>query len=91
MLAKEPVDVDELPVLRGAAVQIREVLAQQLLICPGLVVAFCGQAVSRGIKSGVDIAMIVLLLGMRLLLGFVAPPVPTNRCVPQLKWTRLIR
>jgi hypothetical protein len=72
ILAKEPVDAEDLPVLRGAAVQIREGLARQLLMSPGLVVFFCGQSVSRGISSGIDIAMIVLLLGMVVLLGFVA-------------------
>lgn len=70
VLAKEPVAVDELPVLRGAAVQIREGLARQLLVAPGLVVFFCGQAASREITSVVDVVMIVLLLAMMVLFGF---------------------
>lgn len=36
ILAKEPTDAAKLAVLRGAAIQIREGLAKQLLIAPGL-------------------------------------------------------
>jgi hypothetical protein len=64
VLAKEPIDADRLPVLRGAAVQIREGLAKQLLTAPGLVIFFIGQTLYRGITSVIDMVMIVLLLCM---------------------------
>ena len=72
VLAKEPIEPDRLSVLRGAAVQIREGLAKQLLTAPGLVIFFLGQTLYRGITSAIDVVMIVLLLGMVALLGNVA-------------------
>lgn len=72
VLANEPSNVEELPVLRGAAVQLREGLAKQLLPAPGVLVFLCGQAVSSGITSVIDVVMIVLLLAMVVLFGFVA-------------------
>jgi hypothetical protein len=72
VLGKEPVAADELPVLRGAAVQIREGLARQLLTSPGFVMFLFGQAVGRGITSAMDVLFIVALLGMVVLLGNIA-------------------
>ncbi|TDK24075.1 hypothetical protein E2F48_14935 [Arthrobacter crusticola] len=72
VLAGKPSDLEKLSVLRGAAVQIREGLARQLLTAPGLLALLSGQAVSRGITSAVDVVMILLLLAMVVLIGFVA-------------------
>jgi hypothetical protein len=72
VLAKDPIDVNHLPVLRGAAVQIREGLAKQLLWSPALLIYFVGQSLYRGIQSVVDLMMIVLLLVMAVLLGITA-------------------
>lgn len=72
VLGKAPVAVHELPVLRGAAVQIREGLAKQLLTSPGLVVIFVGQATSREVSSVWDALMNVLLLVIIVLYGFLA-------------------
>ncbi|MBG6179689.1 hypothetical protein IWX62_000879 [Arthrobacter sp. CAN_A1] len=49
VLGREPTYHEQLPVLRAAAVQLREGLARQLLTMPGLLILFCGQAVSHGI------------------------------------------
>ena len=72
VLAKEPIDVSHISVLRGAAVQIREGLAKQLLLSPGLLIYFAGQFLSRGIQSVIDVMMLVLLLGMVVLLGITS-------------------
>ncbi|MEC5181799.1 hypothetical protein [Arthrobacter sp. CG_A4] len=72
VLGKEPIDVNHLSVLRGAAVQLREGLAKQLLWSPGLLVYFAGQSLSRGVHSVIDVIMIVLLLGMAVVLGISA-------------------
>jgi hypothetical protein len=72
VVAKEPIDVNHISVLRGAAVQIREGLAKQLLWSPGLLIYFAGQSLSRGIQSVIDVLMIVLLLCMVVLLGLAA-------------------
>ncbi|QHK19264.1 hypothetical protein GU243_05295 [Pseudarthrobacter psychrotolerans] len=72
VLGKEPIDVNHISVLRGAAVQIREGLAKQLLWSPGLLIYFAGQSLSRGIHSFIDVMMIVLLLGMVVLSGLTA-------------------
>ncbi|MEV7637780.1 hypothetical protein AB0N71_16590 [Pseudarthrobacter enclensis] len=72
IMAKEPIDINHISVLRGAAVQIREGLAKQLLLSPGLLIYFAGQALSRGIHSVIDVMMIVLLLGMVVLLSITS-------------------
>lgn len=72
VVGKEPIDVNHISVLRGAAVQIREGLAKQLLWSPGLLIYFAGQSLSRGIQSFLDVMMIVLLLGLVVLLGLTA-------------------
>jgi hypothetical protein len=72
VVAKEPIDINHIPVLRGAAVQIREGLAKQLLLSPGLLIYFAGQSLSRGIHSVIDVMMIVLLLGMVVLLSITS-------------------
>ncbi len=72
VVAKEPIDVNHISVLRGEAVQIREGLAKQLLWSPGLLIYFAGQSLSRGIQSVIDVMMMVLLLGMVVLLGLTA-------------------
>jgi len=69
VVAKEPIDVNHISVLRGAAVQIREGLAKQLLLSPALLIYFAGQSLPGGIQSVIDVMMIVLLLGMVVLLG----------------------
>jgi hypothetical protein len=72
IMAKEPIDINHISVLRGAAVQIREGLAKQLLLSPGLLIYFGGQALSRGTHSVIDVMMIVLLLGMVVLLSITS-------------------
>lgn len=69
VLGKEPVDAD-LTVLRGAAVQIREGLARQLVTLPPLMLFFWGQALNRGVTSAFDVVMLIVLLGMMVILGF---------------------
>lgn len=69
---KEPIDVNHISVLRGAAVQIRAGLAKQLLWSPGLLIYFAGQSLSRGVQSFLDVMMIVLLLGMVVLSALTA-------------------
>lgn len=64
VLQKEPTDTSKLIVLRGAAVQIREGLAKQLLTAPGIIFFFCGQAASRGTTSIIDVVINMLLLVM---------------------------
>ncbi|MBJ2122477.1 hypothetical protein I6N91_15965 [Arthrobacter sp. MSA 4-2] len=72
VLTGKPTDPEKLTVLRGAAVQIREGLAKQLLTTPGSLALLCGQAVSRGITSVLDVVMVLLLLALTVLLGFIA-------------------
>lgn len=72
VLAKEPIDPKHITVLRGAAVQMREGLAKQLLWSPGFLIYFAGQFLLRGTATVFDIVMNVLLLGMFVLLFFVA-------------------
>ncbi|MFJ5979287.1 hypothetical protein ACIQLM_19140 [Pseudarthrobacter oxydans] len=72
VLTKEPIDVSHISVLRGAAVQIREGLAKQLLFSPGLLIYFAGQFLSRGIQSVIDVVMLVLLVGMVVLLAITS-------------------
>lgn len=73
VLAKEPIDPKHITVLRGAAVQMREgLLAKQLLWSPGFLIYFAGQFLLRGTATVFDIVMNVLLLGMFVLLFFVA-------------------
>lgn len=62
VLGKEPIDVNHISVLRGAAVQIRAGLAKQLLWSPDLLIYFAGQFLSRGVQSFLDVMMIVLPL-----------------------------
>lgn len=72
ILAREPIDTAKLAVLIGAAIQIREGLAKQLLIAPGLFFYFSGQTASRGITSVIDAVIIMLLLVMIAVFAFVA-------------------
>jgi len=72
VLAKEPIDPQHITVLRGTAVQMREGLAKQLLWSPGFLIYFAGQFLLRGTVTVFDIVMNVLLLGMFVLLFFVA-------------------
>lgn len=61
---KESPDTANLQILRGAAIQIREGLAKQLLVSPGVLLFLTGQAVPRGITSLLDLVTIVLLLAL---------------------------
>jgi hypothetical protein len=67
-----PIDVTELVVLRGAAIQIRQGLAKQLLIAPGTILFFSGQTASRGITSVLDVLIIFAVLVMAGLYAFSA-------------------
>jgi hypothetical protein len=71
ILAKEPVAVDRIPVLRGAAVQMRGSLAKQLLTMPGLVLVLFGLTASRDRISAIDVVMIALLLVVVVFYGMV--------------------
>ena len=72
VLAKEPVDLDQILVLRGAAVQMREGLAKQLLWSPGFLIYFTGQFLLHGTLSVFAVVMNLLLLGMFVLLILAA-------------------
>ncbi len=69
VLAQEPVEKNHIEVLRGAAVQLREGLAKQLLWWPGFLILFAGQSLARGIQSVIDVVIIVVLLVLLVLLG----------------------
>lgn len=71
ILSNGPVDDADGTVLRGAAVQLREGLARQLVTAPGFLVLFAGQAVGRGKSSVFDVVMILAILGLVVLFGFV--------------------
>ncbi|MCZ2403102.1 hypothetical protein IV498_07880 [Paenarthrobacter sp. Z7-10] len=72
ILAKDPIDLTQLTVLKAAAVQFREKLAKQLLTSPGIVIFLSGQAAARGIRSGFDVMIIAVLLVMVGLVGSLA-------------------
>jgi hypothetical protein len=72
VLAREPVGPDDMAVLRGAAVQMREGLARQLLPAPGFLLLFGGQALARGAASVFDVVMLAATLALVVLWGFVA-------------------
>ena len=72
VLGKEPVDRHQISVLRGAAVQMREGLAKQLLWSPGFLIYFIGQFMLHGTLAVFDVVMNLLLLGMFVLLVLVA-------------------
>lgn len=69
VLSKDPVDVD-LTVLRGAAVQMREGLARQLVTLPGITLLFWGQALDRGVTSALDVILLVALVGIMAAIGY---------------------
>ena len=71
ILSNEPVGDHDGTVLRGAAVQLREGLARQLVAAPGFLVLFAGQALGRGRWSVFDGVMILAMLGLVVLFGFV--------------------
>lgn len=70
VLGKDPVDVD-LTVLRGAAVQMREGLARQLVIYPGFTLFLWGQAFNIGMTSALDVIMVIVLVGLMVILGYM--------------------
>ncbi|MEG9248190.1 hypothetical protein V6S67_08845 [Arthrobacter sp. Soc17.1.1.1] len=72
VLTGKSTDLEKLPVLRGAAVQIREGLARHLLTAPALPALLGGQAVSHGITSALDVVMMLLLLALTVLWVFIA-------------------
>jgi hypothetical protein len=71
ILSNGPVDEADGPVLRGAAAQLREGLARQLVTAPGFLVLFAGQALGRETWSVFDVVMILAILGLMVLFGFV--------------------
>lgn len=71
ILGTKPVEVQHAALLRGAAIEIRGRLAKQLVLSPGLFIYFCGQVISRGISSALDIGVLVLLLGMGIVYLFL--------------------
>jgi hypothetical protein len=62
VMTGKPTDSEELPVLRGVAVQIREGLAKQLLQAPAFPALFAGQTLFRGITSALDVAILLAVL-----------------------------
>ena len=69
VLGKEPADADR-TVLRGAAIQLREGLARQLVTLPPFALCLWGQATHRGLASAVDVVMAAALLLYMVALGY---------------------
>ena len=71
ILSNLPIGDADGAVLRGAAVQLREGLARQLVTAPGFLVLFAGQALGRGTWSVFYVVMIVAIVGLVVAFGFV--------------------